>query len=357
MTRRLTYDEECWLRETAAKHAQGKHVAIISGELVLLALAELDALRGESQHYQAELNECQDALGRMQSERDEALAKLSDLENEVRRLSVYESTDAAEAVKILENLASFVGCAGSHEPTPIRNLEERVREGIRYEVTCSLNRERATKAERDRLESELADCKRKADVLRRERDEAMAKHLDWRRTAAEVDARLRARMEKAQRECDVEAASRKELQRLLDEALAKLAKAERESSAVTCALDDAGVPGVVGVDGPVLDCVDRPAVVVGETCGAPGRVKWLANQLEFYRRSTEHAEKLIECATLAALRAAERGVPASRRERAAHAWQAMQCWLLMCCLLHESKVGFVLKYRKLYPLLWGNRKP
>ncbi len=48
---------------------------------------------------------------------------------------------------------------------------------------------------------------------------------------------------------------------------------------------------------------------------------------------------------------------AVQRERAAHAWQAMQCWLLMCCLLHESKVGFVLKYRKLYPLLWGNRKP
>ncbi len=47
MTRRLTHGEECWLRETAAKHAQGKHVAIISGELVLLALAELDAARAE----------------------------------------------------------------------------------------------------------------------------------------------------------------------------------------------------------------------------------------------------------------------------------------------------------------------
>jgi hypothetical protein len=78
-----------------------------------------------------------------------------------------------------------------------------------------------------------------------------------------------------------------------DEALAKLAKAEHESSAVVCALDDADVPGVVGVDSPVLDCVDKPAVVVGETCGAPGRIKWLANQLEFHRGATEHAEKLI----------------------------------------------------------------
>lgn len=46
MTRRLTYGEECWLRETAAKHAQNQP-AVVSGELVLLALAELDELRAE----------------------------------------------------------------------------------------------------------------------------------------------------------------------------------------------------------------------------------------------------------------------------------------------------------------------
>lgn len=112
---------------------------------------------------------------------------------------------------------------------------------------------------------------------------------------------------------------------------------------------------------------DGALVACGKSQDMRADMEKLRAELEKTRAELEAERQEVELKQLCingmrkqheALMAAERpGVPASRRGRAAHAWQAMQCWLLMCCLLHESKVGFVLKYRKLYPLLWGSKNP
>lgn len=108
------------------------------------------------------------AAGSYAASEKELANVLARMEYAEKRADVFESTTLDEAMHCLENLASFVGCNGQNEPHTVEWLDERIREGMRYESQCSLNRENAARARAERAEAALTEARAALEAARQD---------------------------------------------------------------------------------------------------------------------------------------------------------------------------------------------